>query len=143
MEFFQRVYLWGSWTAFALVTAAYVRLWYSAGARNLHRMEHALAEGVKQLDEKGQYIEDLEQAHEEQKRLMQDLQIAHSHLQMRAMDLENDRKKLMKALETARLANELLVKSLGEAERMRRLTAEKMETLEIRVIQLETQLGQR
>lgn len=143
MEYWQRIYLWGSWAAFALVTAAYVRLWYSAGVRNLHRMEHALAEGVKQLDEKGEYIEDLEQAHAEQKRLMQDLQITNARLHARAIDLENDRKKLMKALEVARMANELLVKNMGEAARMLKKNEEKMEALERRVIQLETQLGHR
>ena len=137
----EHVSFWAGWSLFILAAAAYARLWSNTSSRYVRRMEEALEEGVKQLEDKGEYIEWLEQDRAELRRMNHDLDIANNRLEVRAIDLENDRKKLMRALDNARLANDLLVKAMGEASQKQLFAERKMESMETRLVQLEAQLG--
>lgn len=142
-HYWERITLWGSWALFGLLAAAYARLWHSASAQQLRRMEQALEEGVKQLEEKGEYIDSLEGEKQELRRDRNERDIAIRRLETQAAVVESDRRKLMRALETARLANARLVTAMGEAAQAQKKAEEKLEMLDTRVIQLEAQLGMR
>lgn len=132
---------WGGWAGLALVLAAHVRLRRSSAARNLRHLQQAMgessrsvAENQRRVDEMGRHIlavrRSVEAEQKERERTME-----------RNLQLEQDKRTLMNALDKCRIVNSRLQEDLAAHVRSLRKAEEDARQLELKLVQLKAAHG--
>lgn len=140
-DLWTRVGIWGGWTAFFLIGSAYIRLFRSAGAGNLRRMEAVLAEGVRQMAEDAERIDELSEANRLLHLANDKLEVYNAEIQRHLHDRVADNQALQRALELSRLGNERLLNDLEHQTDALKRAQQDIENLKTEVIKLNAQYG--
>lgn len=140
-DIWARMGIWGGWLAFFLIGSAYIRLFRSAGAGNLRRMEEALAEGVKQMQSDAEHIDKLNDANRRLQLANDKLETFNLETQRNLRDRLADNKALQQALDTSRLANERLLNDLGSQTSRLNKAQEDIENLRTELLKLKAANG--